>query len=340
MRRSQKNQRRGAMIVLVAITLPLFIIMMAFAIDVAWMQLVSTELRTATDAASRAGAKALSIQQTEGAARAEAREAARRNLVAGVPHRLLDSEIEVGLGQQANRNSRFTFDTTGAIKNAVRVNGNRTATSADGPVNLFLGNVFGVSVFEPSQSAISTLLDRDICLVLDRSGSMRGSKIRDLKSAVSVFLDELNGTLPEEQVALVSYSTTASFDERLTKDYSQIRDTANGFRASGLTAIGLALNEGLNAMNDPRRRPFAVPTIVLMTDGQHNTDFEPIIPARQAAQQGITVHTVTFGNGADFNRMQAVATATGGQHFHASSGLDLQQVFREIAATLPVLTTE
>ena len=55
-------RRQGAMLVLITVALSLVIIMAAFAVDVAWMQLVSTELRTATDAASRAGAKTLSLQ--------------------------------------------------------------------------------------------------------------------------------------------------------------------------------------------------------------------------------------------------------------------------------------
>jgi len=45
------GQRRGGMLVLIAVTLPLVIIMASFAVNVAWMQLVRTELRTATDAA-------------------------------------------------------------------------------------------------------------------------------------------------------------------------------------------------------------------------------------------------------------------------------------------------
>jgi Ca-activated chloride channel homolog len=64
-RRTPNAARHGAMLVLVAICLPLCIIMAAFAVDVAWMQLTRTELRTATDAAARAAAKELSLSQDE-----------------------------------------------------------------------------------------------------------------------------------------------------------------------------------------------------------------------------------------------------------------------------------
>ena len=336
----RRKARQGAMLVLIAVTLPLIVIMAAFAIDTAWMQLVRTELRTATDAASRAGAKALSLQQTEAAARAAAVDAASRNLVAGTPLQLRNSEIEIGQASQATRNSRFVFSEGGILQNAVRVNGNRTDNSDGGPVDLFLGRVLGINTFDPTQTATSTQLDRDICLVLDRSGSMQGQKIIGLQRAVTAFLDSLDDTLPEEQVALVSYSTTSSFDERLTNNYGTIRNSANNFVANGFTAIGRALEDGLRAMDDVRRRPFALPVIVLMTDGRHNTGIEPIIPARTASSRSITVHTITFGDDADFGRMQAVAAETGGQHFHAPDATALERIFREIASTLPVLITD
>ena len=60
------------MLPLIAICLPLFIIAAAFAVDVAYMQLARTELRTATDAAARAGAKTLSMSQNQTTARAAA----------------------------------------------------------------------------------------------------------------------------------------------------------------------------------------------------------------------------------------------------------------------------
>src|SRR5688572_29202700 len=61
--RRKATRRSGAMMVLIAICLPLFVIAAAFAVDVAYMQLTRTELRTATDSAARAGAKTLSLTQ-------------------------------------------------------------------------------------------------------------------------------------------------------------------------------------------------------------------------------------------------------------------------------------
>ena len=54
------------MLVLIALLLVVFLGMVAFAVDVAYMQLVRTELRVATDAAARASGEALSRSQSSG----------------------------------------------------------------------------------------------------------------------------------------------------------------------------------------------------------------------------------------------------------------------------------
>ena len=72
------------------------LVMSVFSTDVAYMQLTRTELRTATDAAARAGAEALSRTQSEPQARVAAKNAAGRNAVAGAPLLLDDSDMIFG----------------------------------------------------------------------------------------------------------------------------------------------------------------------------------------------------------------------------------------------------
>src|SRR5262245_19858624 len=166
-RKSRRSNRRGAMLVFIAVCLPLLIIMAAFAIDVAWMQLARTELRTATDSAARAGAKELSLKQDATAARTKAKEAAKRNYVAGQPLVLSDADIQIGKSVQVGT-GRFSFTNGGAKPNGVRVYGKRTSDSKSGPVDLIFSKVLGVENFQPIEVAGSTQLDRDICLVVDR----------------------------------------------------------------------------------------------------------------------------------------------------------------------------
>ncbi len=369
--RKRKCTRRAAMLVLIAVCLPLCIIMAAFAVDVAWMQLVRTELRSATDAAARAGAKELSRSQDMNAARARAKEAALRNEVAGEPLLLADTDIEIGNGTQAP-GERFRFVPSSTRPNAVRITGQRTSGSAAGPVDLLFAGVLGVREFEPREVATSTQLDRDICLVVDRSGSMMESlgggqtpsgdcdpphptqsRWGALAIAVQAFLVELDKTVQKEHVALVSYSSDttecgntykiSTIDSDLVSDYQVIRDqmTRIGSKpVKGRTAISAGLDNGILVLSGSNVRPFAVKTVILMTDGIHNLGPEPVISARSAAGQDVVIHTITFSSDADIRRMQDVAAASGGKHFHAPNAEELVNIFKEIAATLPVLLTE
>ena len=144
----------------------------------------------------------------------------------------------------------------------------------------------------------------------------------------------------EEQVALASYADSARLDQPLTTNYSLVRDKVRQFQASGRTAIGEGLYSGIAGVTGTGRRQLSTPIIVLMTDGQHNTAVEPIVPARDAAAKDITVHTITFGAGADIRRMREVAAETGGRHYHADSGRELVNAFRQIARTLPIQITQ
>ncbi|MGL4512699.1 MAG: VWA domain-containing protein [Lacipirellulaceae bacterium] len=373
-RATAKPARRGAIVPLFAILLPTIVVLSAFAVNIAWMQLVRTELRTATDAASRAGAKELSLRQDIDAARRAAIDAASRNLVAGQPLRLAPRDVEFGLSAQPTPGTRFAFDLRGTPTNAVRVTGRRTTGSPSGAVGLMFDGVLATRTFEPVQTATSTVLDRDICLVVDRSGSMGldigftgtgngqncgpldgRTRFFALAQAVSAFMAELNLTFPEERVALASYSSNfstpcgagrlnyriANLDQPLTLNYGAVNRVMNDFLTNGIggsTAIGEGLRVGVRALD--RARPFAIKTIVLMTDGRHNLGVEPIVVTAEANAAGAVVHTVTFSPNTDFARMRAVASATGGRHFHADTAADLAAVFREIARTLPVVVTQ
>ena len=169
--RSSASDRRGAMLVFIAVCLPLLIIMAAFAVDVAWMQLTRTELRTATDSAARAGAKELSLKQDKkrrpekGEASRETESRRRRSAQVAEqgcrgrqigPDRYRTIQFH-RRRRQAECRSRNRQENRGFEKRARR---------------LAIRQVLGIDQFEPVETATSTQLDRDICLVVDRSGSM------------------------------------------------------------------------------------------------------------------------------------------------------------------------
>ena len=89
---------------------------------------------------------------------------------------------------------------------------------------------------------------------------------------------------------------------------------------------------GLNSIeNDPGSRPFAQKFMIVMTDGRQNRGIPANIVARDVADSGIIIHTVTFSEGANQNLMQLVAQEGNGTHLHADNRQQLVDAFREIA---------
>jgi Mg-chelatase subunit ChlD len=149
----------------------------------------------------------------------------------------------------------------------------------------------------------------------------------------------LKKTPQEELVSLSVYSTTAKKVLPLTNNLDAISSRFSQFAPNGFTAIGEGLKVGLDSVrNDPLARPFAEKTVVIMTDGNHNTGVSPDVIARTAG--ATTIHTITFGADANQNLMRTVAKIGGGTFLHANNNQELVAAFKEIALQLSVLLVE
>ncbi len=369
-RRQPVSARRGAIVALVAVFLPIILMMAAFAVNLAYMELVRSELRTSTDAAARAASRTLSLTQDSVAAVAEARDAASRNSVGGVPLLLDDTDIEFGTATRPTDSGRFTFSPEGARHNSVRIVGRLTADSPTGEVHMPFAAVFARSHFDATKQAVATHVDRDIVLILDRSGSMAfavdeavsgtpssapedwewgdaappDSRWRDLTSAAEAFLQKLELTPMDEKVAVATFSTTSTVDQDLTFDYSLVSaaiDTHTQNFTGGATSISEGMVQGIQSLTESGlARNWAAKTMVILTDGIHNSGVDPADIISQAQQNDITVHTVTYGDGADQTSMQQIATECNGKHWHAPTGSELIQAYADIVDNCPTLLTE
>lgn len=174
------HPRLGAVLPLFAFLLPVLLIFCGFAINLAYMQMVSTDIKIATDAAAHAGGRAMSILQTTDDAIDKAEELMQLNTVGG--RLLAGDEIEVGFGQSARGNNGYGMYQFTAIpkaqvdSRAQRANSVSVTTNANMPLIFQVMNfsAFGGhrTDFGVARRSIATQVDRDIALVLDRSGSM------------------------------------------------------------------------------------------------------------------------------------------------------------------------
>lgn len=335
------QKRDGAMLPFIAVVIVILFITAAFAIDVARIHVTRSELRTATDAAAKAGIEALGREQSTAAGVAAALAVAEQNIVAGKGMLLDPNQIVFGTSGQSPDGS-FFFNEGGSPLNSVRVVGEKTASSPAGSASLFFAPMFGVDSFEPIQVATATRIDRDIALVLDVSGSMASNgRFQALSDALDVFLAELEGTPQRENLSLTVYSSKDRKIQDLTTNLDDIRDAFANEGPGGFTAIGEGLKTGLDSiLNDPNARPFALKSIIVMTDGRQNRGISPELVAPRAQKAGVVVHTITFSEGANEALMAQVADIAEGIHIHADDDQELLEAFQTIAKQLQVLLIE
>lgn len=336
------------------------------------MELVRTELQASADAAARAASRTFADTGDQGLARAKARQFAGLNEVAGAPLQLSDADVRFGRSLRQGPFGRYSFETSSTNINAVEVIANRSENSIGGPVSLVFPTLTGMGRASMTASSVSTQVEMDIALVVDRSGSMayasnensatfanpaaappgwafgdpvpNPSRWKNVESSIAVFLNKMRATPQAEQISLSTYGADARIDVPLTTDYSEIStalDTIGQSFQENLTNIGGGIVEGQATLSaGSNSRPSASKFIILLTDGIHNQGTSPQQAARKAINSGAIVHTITFSSEADVQRMKRVAELGQGKHFHATSASELSNVFEEIARSLPTLIVD
>jgi len=365
--RCPARSRRGAMMVLIVILLPVLFLLSAFAINIAYIELVRTELQIATDAAGRAAGSAYATTGSQSAAFNAAKSVAERNTVAGAPFSISMSDLEFGLAVRNSLNDRYSFSPSGT-PNAVQLTTNSFFNG--GGVQPFLPGLSPGIQIRSIRSAVTAQVEVDIALVIDRSGSMAYSAAEiaqyppipaaapsgwtfgdpvppnarwlDTIAAVNVFLQELNNSPQTERVSLVTFSHWTNGDVYLNGSYTDITNALTNYSysfQSGGTAIGDGIYHGLSTLNHSGDRDWASKVVVVMTDGIQNYGSYPVWAAQYAAQEGVLVFTITFSNEADVPLMQWVASEGKGLHYHAVDANQLRNAFQDIARRLPTLLT-
>lgn len=372
---SSTKSRRAAILTLFVVLLPVMLIMLGFSVDMSYMQLVQTEMRLASDNVARVAADNLSRFEDETRAIEAAIEVADEFTVAGKPLRLSASNFDFGRATRDDSGA-YAFDTNGFPPNAVQVNAARNSNNPDGDVPLFFGRLIGNNKFSPEVSATASFLNVDICLVLDRSTSMKftvtstesGMSIYDprfckkppansrwlaLDGAVKVFTSVLRSNSVDEQLSIVTFGsdidtvrkglcgrrTSASQDLQLSTDIDEADQTINTLSNgvwNGNTEIASGILLGTAELTSARARRFADKVMIVLTDG-FPTAGDAVAAAAAAAKHKISVHAITFGPDGDQAHMRQVAAAGHGEHAHAADAATLEEIFARFAAKATIL---
>jgi len=169
----------------------------------------------------------------------------------------------------------------------------------------------------------------NVALVLDRSGSMKGSRIAAAKEAARMALQRL---APEDIVGLVAYNHGVDVlqrAERLGVDHA-LDAKIDKLEADGRTALYAGVVSGSQEVKR-HLSSNRVNRVILLSDGLANVG--PSSPSqlaelgRQLGSQGISVTTI--GLGLDYNEdlMQRLAAASDGNHAFVEKAADLADIF-------------
>lgn len=173
----------------------------------------------------------------------------------------------------------------------------------------------------------------DLVVVLDRSGSMGGEKIRDARQAV---IDLMEMLTPSDRLAIISYAnnveTVSPLIHMNRRNLARLVHRVADIRAGGGTNLGGGLQQGINMFlwgrESARQRK-----IILISDGLANQGItDPYALGAMAAggpEYGFTVSTV--GVGYDFNEMlmTSIADYGAGNYYFLEDPQTIARVFEK-----------
>ncbi len=138
----------------------------------------------------------------------------------------------------------------------------------------------------------------NLCLVVDRSTSMRGQRLDQVRGAAQAILD---GLQPSDSATIIAFSDHAEVvvSPDQAKDRAVSRARLSLVQAAGGTVIGEGLETGLAELQQKYNRE-GVNHLILLTDGRTYGDEAACLEmASRAASQGISINGI--GIGADWN---------------------------------------
>ena len=187
----------------------------------------------------------------------------------------------------------------------------------------------GVTGFEMASDQKRPELN--IALVIDKSGSMSGDRIKQAKEAAACAVNQMN---ENDIVSVVVYDSDVNVLVPATKltDKKSVLEKIDTINADGTTALYAGTEKGAEEVKkffDKGR----VNRVILLSDGMANVGPSEPSNLKKLGQKvggdGITVTTLGLGDGYNEDLMQQLAQAADGNHAFITSEKNLVEVFDE-----------
>ncbi len=216
---------------------------------------------------------------------------------------------------------------------AVEIIPGREAAMANGPAReQFLLQLHGAGGGPaiPGLGVAGARTPLNICLVIDRSGSMEGTPLDYVKQACNFVVDMLN---PTDILSIVTFEETVDVlmpPQRVTAK-QPIKDGIQRIVAGNTTNLydGLALGSQQVMMSNESNR---ATRIVVLTDGDPTAgikDFSALVAhAGEIKNRGVTITFLGFGPDYNEELLASMAKRAGGNYYYIPRPELIPEVFR------------
>lgn len=138
----------------------------------------------------------------------------------------------------------------------------------------------------------------DMVLILDKSGSMEGKALAEMKAGAKKFIDIMDKATDSSQdgiigggsrIGIVSFETTATKDTQLITDVSQLKSSIDSLVSQGSTNHAEAFEKALQLF-EPTSPNAKV--MIMFTDGKTTVGTDPNVVATLAKNNGVIIYCI------------------------------------------------
>lgn len=173
----------------------------------------------------------------------------------------------------------------------------------------------------------------NLAMLLDTSGSMRGSKIENMREAAMQFVQQMG---EDDRISIIEFYSEPLVlvnDAQIGEERSQVMAIISQLEPGGDTTLFDAIGAG-GALVAANASPEASNAMIVLTDGQDTASSryrfdDELVEA--ATQNDTIVFTIAYGDDADETVLQQLATRGNG-NFYQGDAASIAAIYEEMSA--------